>query len=62
MRTKREIMADALEEIDAKLEQIVRALGHIADGLNQHEVHMTDQVNRLGARVHELERRMGNGR
>lgn len=60
-RTSREIMADALREIDRRLTDIQRIVVHLADGQNEHRDHVRDQFDRLGTRVHELERRAANG-
>jgi BMFP domain-containing protein YqiC len=60
-RTSREVLADALREIDRRLEEITRILVHSVDGQNEHRHHTRDQLDRLGTRVHELERRTANG-
>jgi hypothetical protein len=68
-RTSREVMAEALREIDGRfgrieslLEDLKRILIDLADGQNEHRAHTRDQLDRLGTRVLTVEHRLGNGR
>ncbi len=63
-RTDRDITADGLEEIDARLSSIEKLLQQIlsvctttADGLGQHQHHTRDSVSRRGERVLNVENR-----
>jgi hypothetical protein len=68
-RTSREVTAEALREIDARmsrqetlLEDIKRILVGLADGQSEHRHHTRDAIDRLGTRVHALEHaRASNG-
>jgi polyhydroxyalkanoate synthesis regulator phasin len=60
-RTSREVMADALREIDQTLQDIKRIIIDLADAQSEQRHHTRDAVDRLGTRVHELERRVANG-
>jgi hypothetical protein len=67
-RSSREVTADAIREIDTRLGSIETMLAdirrivvHLSDGQNEHRSHVQDQFDRLGTRVHHLERLASNG-
>ena len=60
-RSSRAILADALEEIDRRLADIQQVVISLADGQMRFDAHAKDAIDRLGTRVHELERKAANG-
>jgi hypothetical protein len=56
-----ETMPERVRRMEALLEDIKRILVDTVDGHNEHRHHVRDQLDRIGTRVHELERRASNG-
>lgn len=52
---------EKLGPLAVKLDQAIDVIRDLADGQNEHRGHVRDQMDRLGTRVHELERRAQNG-
>lgn len=63
-RTRAAITAAGFEELAAELdeqrqllEQILQVCRDTADGLGEHRAHTRDSIDRLGTRMHSVERR-----
>ena len=68
-RSSKEVMAEALREIDARfgrietlLTDIKQIIVDLADGQMRADAHAKDAIDRIGTRVLNLETRLGNGR